>query len=432
MMDVLGFAIGAAVMAAAVFAGRGARRAVHAILPHCDPFFMATLAAEMAAGIYCFASGLSIPDIAVTALAFWDAGYLLGYMTAHAGDVIYVDVPDGGLTASDIGPLVVYWHGGEQWWMPQTLGSVIRSFLGARDPLDAPLGIVRNVRRVTATNGFYPAIKMNVIPVSMYSEEVRGTQIASWGHRKMKDVNGNKVDTGEPKHRIVLRVRAKTLRFAQEVVDDPEAFWTKSGIYLEAVNRAQEASGRATRLEVQMQSAVFDAGAQVVAGLISLQEDAPGTKDEVLAAVRAERARRENPAAAAEEVDDAEDQRRWGSGGRPLWELAHAHETGRRRLPPAGGRPVRVHRGGARRHGRAGGREDPHRGAGAGVVGRSHLRGAPSGDRRDGGPPARLLPGDGRPGAGAAVGARDRGPRSPDRPGRALGPDGRLRGPRSL
>ncbi|KUE73352.1 hypothetical protein AUQ37_02685 [Candidatus Methanomethylophilus sp. 1R26] len=301
--------------------------------------FVFTLAAE-AAAVFAAFLGTSLPDAVWSAAAAWDIGYLLGYLTARPGDVIYVDVPDGGLTASDIGPLVVYCRDGCQYWMPQTPGGVAKSLLGARCPLDAPLGSARNVRRVTATNGLYPQMSMSVVPVSSYSEEEREVTLASWGRRKMKDANGNRVETGEPKHRISCRVTAKTLRFSQEVVDDPEAFWTKSGVYLEAVARAQEASERATRLEVQMQSAVFDAGAQVVAGLISLQEDAPGTRDEVLGAVRAERARCMAGKDDEEAGPDAEDQRRRRPGGRPLRHLAHEDQALRLGLPPAGGRPL--------------------------------------------------------------------------------------------
>lgn len=428
-VDLTLFVIGAGMMAVAVFVGRGVRGIVHAILPTHDPVFALTLAAE-AAAVLAPSMGLPLPDLVWPAIVAWDTGYILGYTTARTGDVVYLDVPDGGLTVSDIGPLVIYHRDGHQYWMPQTLSGVVRSMLGARCPLDAPLGSARNVRRVTAANGIYPALTMTVVPVSFYAEEEAEATIVAWGRRWIRDADGHRVETGEPRHRISCSVTIKTLRFAQEVIDDPEVFWTKSAVYLGAVAKAREASERATRLEVQMQSAVFDAGAEIVAGLISLQKDAPGTRDEVLEAVRAERARREAPV--MEAGHDAEDQRRWHSRGGTLRLVAHEDDDGGGRLPSAGGRPLRHHGGRARGRQRDRGRTDPLGGAGARLLRHPSPRGAPGDGRGDRREAPVLCPLHTRARAGAAVGAWDRGPRSPDRPGRALGPDGRLRGPRSL
>ncbi len=299
------FFFGCFVMAAAIFVGRKIRVLVHAILPSRDPVMVFTVLSEGVMVLLLTAFGISVPTALVVALAAWDAGYVLGYMTAPQNDVVYLDMPDESLTSTEIGPFVYYVKDGALFHMPQTLKAVLFSMLGARHPLDMALGGASRTRTVVASNGILSLGRMTVLPVAIHAEEPFEVGVVRIGSRKIKDLQGNVV-TFEPRHAFTTTVFAQTIRFSREIYDDPLAFYTKTGIYKTAISKADEAVEKATRMEIQMQTSTFDAGAQVVAGLISLQEDAPGTREDILEAVRAERARRAK-GRSADEIQEAFD-----------------------------------------------------------------------------------------------------------------------------
>ncbi|AGI47384.1 hypothetical protein TALC_00375 [Thermoplasmatales archaeon BRNA1] len=277
--------VGCAVMAAAIYAGRGARCAVHAIMPFRDPIFITIILGEMI-GLCFLHTKMVIPEEIAAIAAIFDAGYILGYFTARPKDVVFLDLPSEDLSSTEIGPFVYYVKNGRMYYMPQTLKAVFFSGFGVRHPLDMPIGSVCRSRSVKASSGFISIgtyVPLTVYPVSIHM--IEELEIGIGRRRPLKD-------DPTPRYWFHATVQAHTVRFAQELYDDPEAFYTKSGIYRTAIERADEAVERATRLDIQMQSATFDAAAKVVAGLISLQEDAPGTKEDILEAIEKERLKR--------------------------------------------------------------------------------------------------------------------------------------------
>ncbi|MCI2075197.1 MAG: hypothetical protein LKJ94_05815 [Candidatus Methanomethylophilus sp.] len=297
------FVFGCGVMAAAIFFGRAMRGAVHAILPIRDPFWVFSVIGEALSVAVLEIYSIAVPDAVLVGLLCFNGGYLLGYCTAKASDVVYLDLPNDDLTETSIGPFVHYTHGGASYCMPQTFAAVLLSHMGARHPLDMPLGSVVRVRSVKAASGVFSLGEMKVFPVAVHETEQLEVGIVRLRARRIRDPASG-TETFVPRYLFRVSVTSHVIRFAQELTDDPEAFWTKSGVYRAAVVRASEAVERATRLDIQMQSSAFDSGARVVAGLISLQEDAPGTRDDILRAVAEERTRR--AAAEAEGPQEAE------------------------------------------------------------------------------------------------------------------------------
>ena len=295
-MDVSSMCIGILVMAVAVIIGYRARGVTHAIFPFRDPVFLFLLMLEAlvlildCTGILPI-GGFSMDDDVLTVsdngsllmllMLAADAGYLMGYIMCRPGDTLYLDMPDDSLTITDVGPLVYYRHDGNLYVMPQTVGGIVASFLGARHPLDMPFYDISRQRLCTYTNGIRRPVTLNVVPVSLHETETITIGVFRFGSRKIRDENRN-VIAEEPKYLWHPEVTSHRIRFSQTVTDDHLAFWVKEEIYKTSIEEAIEAEERAARLEIQMQSARYDAGADLVSGLVSLSTDANGSQEEIL------------------------------------------------------------------------------------------------------------------------------------------------------
>ena len=305
-MDVSSMCIGIIVMAVAVIIGYRARGVTHAIFPLRDPVFLFLLMLEAlvlildCTGILPI-GGFSMDDDVLTVsdngsllmllMLAADAGYLMGYVMCRPGDTLYLDMPDDSLTITDVGPLVYYRHDGNLYVMPQTVGGIVASFLGARHPLDMPFYDISRQRLCTYTNGIRRPVTLNVVPVSLHETETISIGVFRFGSRKIRDENRN-VIAEEPKYLWHPEVTSHRIRFSQTVTDDHLAFWVKEEIYKTSIEEAIEAEERAARLEIQMQSARYDAGADLVSGLVSLSTDANGSQEEILRRIAEERRRR--------------------------------------------------------------------------------------------------------------------------------------------
>lgn len=305
-MDALSVCIGIAVMAVAVVVGYRMRVITHAVFPLRDPVFLTMIMMELLLPLLDFSGMLPIGGIRMeedvltitdrgTMLMLIvlgaDAGYLMGYVMCRPGDTLYLDMPDDSLTVTDVGPLVYYHHDGNLYVMPQTIGGIIASFLGARHPLDMPFYDISRQRMCTYSNGIRRPVTLNVVPVSLHETETITIGVFRFGSRKIRDENRN-VIAEEPKYLWHPEVTSHRIRFSQTVTDDHLAFWVKDEIYKTSIEEAIDAEERAARLEIQMQSARYDAGADLVSGLVSLSTDASGSQEEILRRIAEERKRR--------------------------------------------------------------------------------------------------------------------------------------------
>ena len=305
-MDVSSVCIGIIVMAVAVIIGYRARGVTHAIFPFRDPVFLFFLMLEALVLILDCAGVLPIGGFSMEGdvltvsdngallmliMLAADTGYLMGYVMCRPGDTLYLDMPDDSLTITDVGPLVYYRHDGNLYVMPQTVGGIVASFLGARHPLDMPFYDISRQRMCTYTNGIRRPVTLNVVPVSLHETETITIGVFRFGSRKIRDENRNLIAEG-PKYLWHPEVTSHRIRFSQTVTDDHLAFWVKEEIYKTSIEEAIEAEERAARLEIQMQSARYDAGADLVSGLVSLSTDANGSQEEILRRIAEERRRR--------------------------------------------------------------------------------------------------------------------------------------------
>lgn len=292
-------------MAAAVIAGYKVRGVTHAILPVRDPVFVAVLAAEMAFLVLAFAGAvplgisadgesLTVSDLGAAVLLCilaFDAGYVLGYVMRDAGDVLILDMPDRTLTYTEVSPLVYYYRDGNVYVMPQTFGGIVASFLGARHPADIPVWEIARRRTTVYSNGIRRPVTMAVIPVSLHETETVTVGVWRFGSRRVRDGDGNVV-AEEPRYLWHPEVTSHRIRFSQSVTDDHLAYWVKTDLYTESIRDAVDAEERAARMEIPMQSAKFDAGADLVTGLATQSTDAPGCREEILSRIEEERKRR--------------------------------------------------------------------------------------------------------------------------------------------
>lgn len=298
-MELTSLLLGVILMATAVIVGYKARTVTHAILPLRDPILLTVIVLEVVAlmafgGFELEGETLTVTDTAsqlCTAMVSFDIGYVMGYILCRPGDVLYLDMPDETLTYTEIAPMVWYVHNGNTYVMPQTLGGIVASFLGARHPADIPTYEIARRRSCTFSNGIRMPMTMNVVPVSLHEAETITIGVFRIGSRKIRDENRN-IIAESPRYLWHPEVTSHRVRFSSSVTDDHLAFWVKDGIYRESIEDAIEAEERAARLEIQMQSAKYDAGADLVAGLVSLSTDAPGSHEEILARIEAERKRR--------------------------------------------------------------------------------------------------------------------------------------------
>ncbi len=305
-MDAASVCIGVAVMALAVIAGYKVRGITHAIFPLRDPVFLSLLMTEILVpildctevlpiGAFVMEEGvLRISDegsLLMLIMLAADSGYLMGYIMCRPGDTFYLDMPDDSLTVTDVGPLVYYRRNGNLYVMPQTLGGIISSFLGARHPLNMPFYDIARQRVCTYTNGIRRPVTLNVVPVSLHETEAITIGVFRFGSRKIRDENRN-IIAEQPRYLWHPEVTSHRIRFSQTVTDDHLAFWVKDEIYKTSIEEAIAAEERAARLEIQMQSARYDAGADLVSGLVSLSTDASGSQEEILKRIAEERRRR--------------------------------------------------------------------------------------------------------------------------------------------
>ena len=305
-MDASSVCIGILVMAVAVIAGYKIRGITHAIFPLRDPVFLSMLMLEALVPVLDCAGVLPIGGFGMDGdvltvsdngsmlmplMLAADAGYLMGYVMCRPGDTLYLDMPDDSLTVTDVGPLVWYRHDGNLYVMPQTVGGIIASFLGARHPLDMPFYDIARQRMCTYSNGIRRPVTLNVVPVSLHETEAITIGVFRLGSRKIRDENRN-IIAESPRYLWHPEVTSHRIRFSQTVTDDHLAFWVKDEIYRTSIEEAIEAEERAARLEIQMQSARYDAGADLVSGLVSLSTDAQGSQEEILRRIAEERRRR--------------------------------------------------------------------------------------------------------------------------------------------
>lgn len=297
--DLTSIVIGISVMATAVILGYWARAKTHAMFPLRDPVLLVMLLTEAVAivalsGLELEGDAVIVTDLGAIMLLVSvaaDAGFLMGHVMRRPGDVMYLDMPDDTLTMADVGPTVWYRHGGNLYVMPQTVGGIIASYLGARHPLDMPVWEISRQRSCTYTNGIRRPVTLDVVPVSLHETDTIVVGVFRFGSRKIRDENRNIV-AESPRYLWHPEVVSHRVRFSRTVTEDPLAFWVKDELYRTSIQDAIDAEERAARLEIQMQSAKYDAGADLVAGLVSLSTDAPGSHEEILARIEAERKRR--------------------------------------------------------------------------------------------------------------------------------------------
>ena len=318
IMDAMAIGLGIIITAVAAVGGYKSRTVSHAMLPFRDPMFLAILALEIVIVILDIADiingGLAIvgKDITATSTGQFmiicmlalDIGYIMGYIMCKPGDTIFVDMPDDSLSVSKLEPLVFYYHSSGLCIMPQTVSGIICSHLGARHHADMPIHEIARRRYVSMTNGILKLGPISAVPVSMHTVEDESVGLFRIGTRKTKDENKN-VIAETPRFLFHVTVQNHVIRFSQSATDDPETFWVKKDVYNEATKDAIAAKQRSARLEVLMTTAAFDAGADLVSGMVNLGTDAQNVQQEIIERIRKERERRGDH---SDDNDGAKDQ----------------------------------------------------------------------------------------------------------------------------
>lgn len=286
-MDFTSMAIGFGISFLGMVAGYFGRRISHAILPLRDPGLIAMIVVEVLVAV--FVPGMSA-DGPVTAMAMLDTGYITGYIISRPGDNMVVDLPGSTIADSHVEPIVYYTHGGSLYMMPQTLKDIVLSRLGARHPLDMPVHEISMTRSQSVTNGLLTIRSMQVVPVSVHETEDIDVGLIPFGRRKIRDANRNVIDE-VPRYLVHTTVTSHRIRFPDSVIADPRTFWLQEDVYREAVVNAVDAEEEAARLRIQIQTAKYDAAADLISGILSMTIDAPEAHESILQSIEEERAR---------------------------------------------------------------------------------------------------------------------------------------------
>jgi len=297
-MDLGALAMGAGLALAAAALGYHMRGRGHAIMPFRDPVLIAILASQIAVVVIAaifptdpFLIRIT-GDVPVFLALGFDGGYILGYLMCRPNDTIYVDLPTEDV-GSNIIPLVHYIHDGQMYMMPQNLKMVLAGLIGVRCPLDARLYDVSQVREIYATNGLI-AVRVQAAAACLHEHEPIIVDKCRIGTRKIRAGGWRSpVTATEPRYLFHFRAERHRIRFSYSTISDPLTFWREKEIYLETIAVAAEAREYATRLEVQLPAASYDAASDLIAGMIRLTTDAPTFEDDLRAAIADERERRD-------------------------------------------------------------------------------------------------------------------------------------------
>lgn len=294
-MDVISIVIGITVMAAAVALGYWSRAATHAMIPFRDPVFILILLFELivlsiSSGFETDGETITITDtgsILLLIVFAADAGFLMGHVMRRPGDVMQLDIPIGdGYQHSEVIPMVYYWRNGNLYSMPQSIGSIVGSLLGARHPLDMPVHEISRTRSYRVSNGGIrrPVDIIGAVTVSHYDMDNITIGLVRIGSRKIRDGNGN-VLAESPVYLLHPKVTSTMVRFAQSATDDYQQYLVKTDLYRDSIHEAIESREELARLQIQLQSVQFDAAADIVSGIISMTRDAPGSHEEIMHAI---------------------------------------------------------------------------------------------------------------------------------------------------
>lgn len=318
MIDAMSVVIGLTITAISTIIGYRARTVSHAILPIRDPIFVSILVLEtivllldvmgiMPIGGFVFERDVMIitdnGSLLLLCICALDVGYLLGYAMCRPSDMIQLDLPRGDqYQHSDVVPLVYYYgRNGALYTMPQTIGGIVMSFLGARHPLDMPVHEISRMRSYTVDNGGIrrPMEVAGAVTVSLHEIEDFEIGLCRIGSRKIRDENRN-VIAESPMFLFHPTVTAHRIRFAQSATDDYQSYLIKTDLYKDAITETIGSKEDLARLQIQLQAMQYDAAADIVSGIISMTKDAPGAHDEIIRII--DRVRRQT-----EEVDDHAD-----------------------------------------------------------------------------------------------------------------------------
>lgn len=304
MFDVGSLLVGTAVAAAGIVSGYRGRYISHQIMPWNDLIWNGLLLSEAAVLVMSYIHPeLWLGALGLVAMASFDVGYLIGYALARPPDRLNIDLPDA-VYRSYPQPLVRYAHKGSFWWMPQTLHGSVQALFGVRHPIDLDLSRALNAAPVRCNNGWFGVHLPAVYPIA--DDQVTETtvgRICIW-HRKVKNADGVVVSR-EPVYLLHFKQIEHTMLVSESVCDDPQNFWMRKDVWQDAVVHSAQAQARAARLEIQSETAKFDAAADLVENLIDLGADAPGAAADLQQRIEDERRRRDiAPADDEKEVSD--------------------------------------------------------------------------------------------------------------------------------
>lgn len=298
-MDFTSMAIGFGLAFLGMIGGYFGRTWSHAILPLRDPGLIGLIVLEIIVAIA--VPGMSA-DGPVTAMAMLDMGYITGYVICRPHDNMILDLPGSSIADSHVEPMVYYYRNGALYTMPQTLKGVIFSHMGARHPLDMPVHEISMTRSQSVTNGLLTIRSMSVVPVSVHETEDVDVGLIPFGSRKIRDANRN-IIREEPRYLFHTTVTSHRIRFPDSVIADPRTFWLQEDVYREAVVNAVDAEEEAARLRIQIQTAKYDAAADLISGILSMTIDAPEAHESILQKIEDERKRLRDDGGDDDDVD---------------------------------------------------------------------------------------------------------------------------------
>lgn len=258
--------------------GYWARRVTRQGLVVRCPIFIAMIIAEILAVILGPIYMPALISLPVQTIALCTIlGYAIGYSISDPGDGVAIDLIDD-YNNSDASLLYNYYHDGARYLMPQTAGGCIKALLGARCPLHMDLQYARRTRTHKTSSRFLFA-ELNAYVAQSHTAVPDTVGLCKIWTSKKLDEDGNIVEI--PRYLLRTKIEHHFVEFAQSTLEDPATFLVKTDTYHEALAEAAKAKAKATRLEVEKNSAGYTSAATIIEQMFSLDIDGPGVESDL-------------------------------------------------------------------------------------------------------------------------------------------------------
>ena len=241
-------------------------------------------------------------------IIIFDIFFIQGYRIADPYDYRYFHLYDEDLETSFLGPIVFFRdRNGQQCIMHDTLKSSFKALMGVSDPLELDLSKVRRTRTECVKVGRKKKWIEVIAAWNRGEVDLNPVGKLRIGSRKIKYDDGRQPPVERvPRYMFYFSRKYHVIEPADSVTGDPRTFELRTDVYVDSVKKAVVWEEKALRYEVQLTSAKYDAGAEIVEGVIDKSIDMGDTRKTLLQQIKDTKEKRAREEAARIESNKKE------------------------------------------------------------------------------------------------------------------------------